>query len=196
MRGCGRRLQLTQRIRKFGTEVVLQRIIIIGGGIAGLSTARYLLHHTEHDKSATITLIDKNYVESSPGASSSIPSSYEEQMLCQQPHLSIPSRRNGNVLCPSLTVPWTTRSLWKETFLPGLKCLISSSESSVPSITFEWSSLLMDRKMVCGLFLIVSISIFCICIPVIMIFTFDFSLEVVVRRTLLTPKVSTRSARA
>ena len=152
MRGCGRRLQLTQRIRKFGTEVVPQRIIIIGGGIAGLSTARYLLHHTEHDKSATITLIDKNYVESSPGASSSSPSSYEEQVL--QPHLSIPSRRNGNVLCPSLTVPWTTRSLWKETFLPGLKSLISSSESSVPSITFEWSSLLMDRKMVCGLFLI------------------------------------------
>lgn len=122
-----------------------EHIIILGGGIAGLSTCHYLLRQTQQCKSARITLIDKN--DDALPTSSSKSTSYEQQM-CEQMHRAIPSRRNGNVLCPSLTVPWTTRSLWKEVFWPGLKSYLSSDESiKPPSISFDWPSLIMDRNM-------------------------------------------------
>ena len=125
-----------------------EHIIILGGGIAGLSTARYLLQHTQHAKSTRITLIDRN-VDILPSNNTLSSSSSYEQQICDQLHYSIPSRRNGNVLCPSLTIPWTTRSLWKEAFFPGLKSILGSSDRSSSSITFDWSSLVMDRDMVC-----------------------------------------------
>jgi len=38
-----------------------ERILILGGGIAGLSTARYLLQHTQQQNiRANITIIDRN----------------------------------------------------------------------------------------------------------------------------------------
>lgn len=123
-----------------------QHIIILGGGIAGLSTARYLLGNTQHSRNIKVTVIDRNIDVSLAGASP--PISYEQQQT-DYLHYSIPSRRNGNVLCPSLTIPWTTRSLWKEAFLPGIKSLFSSpgNGDSRPSITFEWQSLVTDKAM-------------------------------------------------
>ena len=126
-----------------------EHVIILGGGIAGLSTARYLLHHTPTG-GVNITLIDKN-TDLLPGANSSVsPKSYEEQ-ICTQLHYNIPSRRNGNVICPSLTVPWTTRPHWSEAIRPGLKSLLGlggPDESNTLSITFDLPSLVMDRNLV------------------------------------------------
>jgi hypothetical protein len=122
------------------TGAKCEHMIILGGGIAGLSTARYLLSYAQHqNKSVKITLIDGN-VDYVPTNNSAHPSSRERS------HKNIPSRRNGNVLCPSLTVPWTTRSLWNEAILPGMKSLVSSTEPS-PSVTFDWPSL-MTKDMV------------------------------------------------
>lgn len=74
-----------------------EHIIILGGGMAGLSTARYLLHHTTKAKKTTrITLIDGNPDILSANKNSPY-SSYEEQICCQR-HLNVPSRRNGNVI--------------------------------------------------------------------------------------------------
>jgi myosin-crossreactive antigen len=119
-----------------------ENIIIIGGGIAGLSTARYLL---ANDKNIHITIIDKN---------TEIPnqapySTYDKQQV-DLLHYNIPSRRNGNVLCPSLTVPWTTRSLWNEAFLPLMKSYFGSNEKGdrPANITFDVPSLLLDGNMV------------------------------------------------
>ena len=125
-----------------------EHIIILGGGIAGLSTARYLLlHNAQQKKQVTVTLIDEND-DIIPTKSTSY-STYEEQ-ICSYMHRTIASRRNGNVICPSLTVPWTTRNLWKEAILPGMKSLISTNKESSPSITFDWHSLVRDKNMVRG----------------------------------------------
>jgi hypothetical protein len=127
-----------------------QHIIILGGGIAGLSTARYLLRHTEQNQSVKITLIDRNidddYIQRKE--KKMISSSYEQQQT-DYLHYSIPSRRNGNVLCPSLTIPWTTRSLWEEAILPGIKSLFAIEKNSGgrPTITFDWQALLTDRNI-------------------------------------------------
>jgi hypothetical protein len=123
-----------------------QRIIILGGGIAGLSTARYLLHHARRNEGAgiAITLIDKND-DVMMSTHDSPASSYEEQ-INRRPHFNIPSRRNGNYLCPSLTVPWTARPLWKEVILPGLKSAVNGGPRS--PISFDWPSLIADRNMV------------------------------------------------
>lgn len=141
-------------MRKFSTGTLdvknkskSEHIIILGGGIAGLSTARYLLQLSNFTR---ITLIDRNVDLNSPD-NSKYPSSYEEQ-ICSQMHMNIPSRRNGNVLCPSLTIPWTTRPLWKEAILPGLKSILSSGGDASPPITFDWPSLIIDRNMVWMLF--------------------------------------------
>ena len=143
-----------------------EHILILGGGIAGLSTARYLLSHTQRNQNLNITLIDRNVGiltnKLSPSSSSGgvekrsssppSPSSYEQHQL-DLPHFSVPSRKNGNMLCPSLTVPWTTRSLWDEAFLPVLKSYYISAEKAgtavrPPSISFDWASLISDRNMV------------------------------------------------
>jgi hypothetical protein len=128
-----------------------QHIIILGGGIAGLSTARYLLRHTEQSQSVKITLIDRNidddYIQRKE--KKKISSSYEQQQT-NYLNYSIPSRRNGNVLCPSLTIPWTTRSLWEEVILPGIKSLFAINNNNSgdrPTITFDWQALLTDRNI-------------------------------------------------
>lgn len=139
-----------------------EHVIILGGGIAGLSTARYLLSNTQQNKNLKITLIDKNIGTSLKQHSTptvpSIPSTYESYIQGQidVSHFNIPSRRNGNMLCPSLTTPWTSRSLWNEAFLPVLKSFIPSYTSSnnaksdvhPPSITFDWASMALDKNMV------------------------------------------------
>ena len=115
-------------------------IIIIGGGIAGLSTARYLL---QNDKHLQITIIDKN--DALPDRSCI--KTYDKQQKDIM-HYNIPSRRNGNVLCPSLTVPWTTRSLWNEVFLSTMKTHLMKEEKHRPTISFDVPSLLMNKNMV------------------------------------------------
>lgn len=131
-------------------------ILILGGGIAGLSTARYLLHYTRHlqnNNNTTITLIDKNIdaLEKIKYNSCRRPLSYEERISYGRPHKNIPSRRNGNYLCPSLIVPWTARPLWSEVILPLLKFGLGSGQGSNnhqrPPISFDWKSLLADRDM-------------------------------------------------
>ena len=121
-----------------------EHILILGAGIAGLSTARYLLQHTQQQNiRAKITIIDRN-IDILPTINT-LPSLHSPHHA--RLHKNIPSRRNGNVLCPSLTVPWTTRSLWNEAILPGLKTIISSREPT-PSISFDWPSLMSDKDMV------------------------------------------------
>eukprot|EP00984_Skeletonema_dohrnii_P031095 scaffold23170_cov176-Skeletonema_dohrnii-CCMP3373.AAC.3 len=100
-----------------------QHIIILGGGIAGLSTARYLLGHTQQHRSVKITLIDRNIVDTN---NNTLPSSTYEEQQTEYPHFSTPSRRNGNVLCPSLTIPWTTRSLFNEAIKPAINRYLRS----------------------------------------------------------------------
>lgn len=86
-------------------------ILILGGGIAGLSTARYLLRYARHHRNnnTTVTLIDKNIdvLEEINYDSSRCPLPYEERISSGRPHKNILSRRNGNYLCPSLIFPWT-----------------------------------------------------------------------------------------
>ena len=129
-------------------------ILILGGGIAGLSTARYLLRYARHHRNnnTTVTLIDKNIdvLEEINYDSSRCPLSYEERISSGRPHKNIPSRRNGNYLCPSLIVPWTARPLWSEVILPLLKFGLGSGRGKNhrrPPITFDWPSLLADRNM-------------------------------------------------
>lgn len=117
-------------------------IIVIGGGIAGLSTARYLL---QDDKRLQVTIIDKNDALPYPSPSTTYDKQQKDIM-----HYNIPSRRNGNVLCPSLTAPWTTRSLWNEVFLPTITRYIKKEENSRPTISFDVPSLLMNKSMVCS----------------------------------------------
>ncbi|KAK1732317.1 D-amino acid dehydrogenase [Skeletonema marinoi] len=124
-----------------------QHIIILGGGIAGLSTARYLLGHTQQHRNVNITLIDRNVVDNNNNTQPS--STYEEQQT-EYPHFSTPSRRNGNVLCPSLTIPWTTRSLFNEAIKPAIKSVFAFNNNQAddrPAITFDWKSLMSDRSM-------------------------------------------------
>ena len=124
------------------THPKYDHITIVGGGIAGLSTARYLLHH---DNRINVTIIDK-FTEI-PNAKSY--STYDKQQI-DLLHYNIPSRRNGNVLCPSLTVPWTTRSLWSEVFLPFLKSYFVKEKDLIrpQTISFDVPALLGDRSMV------------------------------------------------
>jgi len=120
-------------------------VIIIGGGIAGLSTARYLLRH---DKRIRITIIDNN-TDIMPNQSTSYPSYAQQQINLM--HCNIPSRRNGNMLCPSLTIPWTTRSLWSEAFLPMMTSYFAPKNKKArapPTISFDLPSLMLDRNMV------------------------------------------------
>lgn len=120
-------------------------VIIIGGGIAGLSTARYLLRH---DTRIRITIIDNN-TDILPNQSTSY-SSYAQQQINLM-HFNIPSRRNGNMLCPSLTIPWTTRSLWSEAFLPLMKSYFAATHKkgrAPPTISFDLPTLMLDRNMV------------------------------------------------
>lgn len=126
----------------FPTHPKYNHITIVGGGIAGLSTARYLLHH---DNRINVTIIDK-FTEI-PNAKSY--STYDKQQI-DLLHYNIPSRRNGNVLCPSLTVPWTTRSLWSEVFLPFLKSYFVKEKDLIrpQTISFDVPALLGDRSMV------------------------------------------------
>ncbi|KAL9180305.1 hypothetical protein ACHAXT_008275 [Thalassiosira profunda] len=119
-----------------------ERVVILGGGMAGLSTARYLLRHAQ--SSIDVTLIDSN-TDLLPAKPPTSGASYVEE-LCEQNHNCIPSRRNGNVICPSLTVPWTARSLWAEAFWPGLKSAFGNSEGPSASISFDWPSLMRDRR--------------------------------------------------
>ena len=121
-----------------GAEGRDQHIIILGGGIAGLATARYLLQHSRRNDIGciSITLIDKNVDVMM----------HEEQRIRRRPHLNIPSRRNGNYLCPSLTVPWTARPLWSEVIMPGLKSALDGG--SRPPISFDWKYLIADKNMV------------------------------------------------
>lgn len=121
-----------------GAEGRDQHIVILGGGIAGLATARYLLQHARQNDigSISITLIDKNVDVMM----------HEEQRIRRRPHLNIPSRRNGNYLCPSLTVPWTARPLWSEVIMPGLKSALDGG--SRPPISFDWKYLIADKNMV------------------------------------------------
>jgi hypothetical protein len=125
-----------------------QRVIILGGGIAGLSTARYLLHHHARMRNEgggasgimSITLIDRN-------VDATAPTNDEERIgRHRRPHRNIPSRRNGNYLCPSLTVPWTARPLWGEALMPGLRYAFAGGPR--PPISFDWPSLIADRNMV------------------------------------------------
>ena len=118
-------------------------IIIIGGGIAGLSTARYIL---QHEKNIEVTIVDKNNL---PGKQLDPYLTYDKQQV-DLLHYNIPSRRNGNVLCPSLTIPWTTRSLWSEAFLPLLKSYFGKKgKGSMPTtISFDVPSLLTNTNMV------------------------------------------------
>ena len=123
-------------------EPKYNEIIVIGGGIAGLSTARYLL---AQGNDIRVTIIDKNQ----PLPEQASYETYDKQQM-DLLHYNIPSRRNGNVLCPSLTVPWTTRSLWKEAFLPLIKSYWGRGEKSgIPAtISFDTPSLLWNRDMV------------------------------------------------
>lgn len=140
-----------------------EHVIILGGGIAGLSSARYLLALTEKEKNLTISLIDKNIAsidsnKNSESHQSKSTENYESQAatsfesyVVQQidfPHFNIPSRRNGNVLCPSLTVPWTSRSLWSDAFLPMLKNFVTKRSTSNSSIHFDWPHLVKDKCFV------------------------------------------------
>lgn len=126
-----------------------EHILILGGGIAGLATARFLLHYSERQNmnDLKVTIIDRN--SDILTAANSTPSCYSpsEKRL----HKNIPSRRNGNVLCPSLTVPWTARSLWSEAIFPGMKSFVYSSEPS-PAVTFDLPSLISDKDMVRPIF--------------------------------------------
>eukprot|EP00573_Skeletonema_grethae_P004513 CAMPEP_0201698506 /NCGR_PEP_ID=MMETSP0578-20130828/19583_1 /ASSEMBLY_ACC=CAM_ASM_000663 /TAXON_ID=267565 /ORGANISM="Skeletonema grethea, Strain CCMP 1804" /LENGTH=467 /DNA_ID=CAMNT_0048185067 /DNA_START=61 /DNA_END=1464 /DNA_ORIENTATION=- len=124
---------------------VEQHIIILGGGIAGLSTARYLLGYTHRHRNVKITLIDRNAAE----IKNKLPSPTYEEQHAEYPHFSTPSRRNGNVLCPSLNIPWTSKSLLKETIMPAVKSVFATNDSpSAPlAITFDWKSLISDRSM-------------------------------------------------
>lgn len=139
------------------TRPKYNHITIIGGGIAGLSTARYLLRH---DSRINVTIIDKHTEIPKVAKSSSSYPTYDEQQI-DLLHYNIPSRRNGNVLCPSLTVPWTTRSLWSEVFLPFLKSrFVKEKEMNRPQIiTFDVPALLSDRNMVSSCIFIVIIQI-------------------------------------
>ena len=135
--------------RGFSTAAEQHNIIILGGGIAGLSTARYLLRHTESHSNVKITLIDRNDIVDGINIQPSL--SYAEQQS-EYPHFCTPSRRNGNVLCPSLTIPWTTRSLFSEAIMPALKSFLFSpggTANSVnrPAITFDWANIIFDRNI-------------------------------------------------
>ena len=125
-----------------------EHIIILGCGIAGLSTARYLLQYSNNSK---ITLIDRASDILPTNKLSQPYTSYEEQICDQLLHNYIPSRRNGNVLCPSLTVPWTSRPLFNEIVLPSLKSMLDfdrgDSNQSPPAIIFDWYNLIMDKNM-------------------------------------------------
>ncbi len=135
-----------------------QRVIILGGGIAGLSTARYLLHHHGRMRNEgggasgvmSIALIDRNpdatAAPTTTNDCSPASSSDEERIGRNRPHRNIPSRRNGNYLCPSLTVPWTARPLWGEAIVPGLRRALAGGPR--PPISFDWPSLIADRSMV------------------------------------------------
>lgn len=135
-----------------------QHIVILGGGIAGLSTARYLLGHTQqHRQNVKVTLIDRNnnnVVDPNNVDDDATITSYEQQQTSYL-HFSIPSRRNGNVLCPSLTIPWTTRSLFHEAILPAIKSVFASKNNTntnnnnnqAAAITFDWKSFLSDRNI-------------------------------------------------
>eukprot|EP00986_Skeletonema_menzelii_P015346 scaffold11548_cov97-Skeletonema_menzelii.AAC.2 len=141
----------TATLQKFASRSITtssaEHIIILGGGIAGLSTARYLLGHTHEHRNVRITLIDRNFVDVEN--KSTVPSSAYEDQQTEYPHLSTPSRRNGNVLCPSLTIPWTSRSLFNETIMPAIKAAFASKDNPAaqPAITFDWKSLVSDRSM-------------------------------------------------
>jgi len=126
-----------------------EHIIILGCGIAGLSTARYLLQYSNNSK---VTLIDRASDILPTNKLSQPYTSYEEQICDQLMHNCIPSRRNGNVLCPSLTVPWTARPLLKEIVLPRLKSMLGfvdrgDSTQPPPAIAFDWYNLIMDKNM-------------------------------------------------
>mmetsp|Transcript_5190 Transcript_5190/g.10369 ORF Transcript_5190/g.10369 Transcript_5190/m.10369 type:complete len:344 (-) Transcript_5190:742-1773(-) len=137
-----------------------EHVVILGGGIAGLSSARYLLALTEKEKNLTISLIDKNVgsidankkselnqsnsTENYESRAATLFESYVQQQI-DFPHFNIPSRRNGNVLCPSLTVPWTSRSLWSDAFLPMLKNFVTKSGTPNSSIHFDWAHLVKDK---------------------------------------------------
>ncbi|KAL7429734.1 hypothetical protein ACHAXM_001863 [Skeletonema potamos] len=127
-----------------------QHIVILGGGIAGLSTARYLLGRTEQlQNNVKVTLIDRNNDDNN--ASNAPVSSYEQQRALYS-HFSIPSRRNGNVLCPSLTIPWTTRSIFNEAIMPAIKSIFAMNSNTTqqadrPAITFDWKALMSDKSM-------------------------------------------------
>ncbi|KAL7553511.1 hypothetical protein ACHAWF_016803 [Thalassiosira exigua] len=132
----------SERVRKHSVLLkdAVEHIIIIGGGIAGLSTARYVLQNTQlHSKrSVKVTLIDKNEDTSTNNPPSPSNTTPYEQQVCEQLHFSIPSRRNGNVLCPSLTTPWTTRS-FREMF--------GFTASASPPVSFHWQSMMLDKNM-------------------------------------------------
>jgi hypothetical protein len=89
----------------------------------------------------SITLIDRN-------ADATAPITNDEERIGRhrRPHRSIPSRGNGNYLCPSLTVPWTARPLWGEALMPGLRYAFAGGPR--PPISFDWPSLIADRNMV------------------------------------------------
>lgn len=115
---------------------------VLGGGIAGLCTTRYLL---KYSKDCKVTLIDK---EPDLALSSTKPiTSYDEQ-VSSRPHRCIPSRRNGNVLCPSLTVPWTSKSMWKEVAEPAIRGAFGRrpAAAGMPSVSFDWPTLVKDRR--------------------------------------------------
>ena len=118
------------------------RVNVLGGGIAGLCTTRYLL---KYSKDCKVTLIDK---ESDLALGSANPfASYDEQVSAR-PHRSIPSRRNGNVLCPSLTVPWTSKSMWKEVVEPSMRGAFGRrpAAAGMPSVSFDWPTIVRHRR--------------------------------------------------
>lgn len=118
----------TQR-RKTSTDLATdnesQKIVILGSGIMGLSTAHFLLSHPSQKQNLTIELIDQHQ-KVARGA----------------------SKKNGQLLCPSLSYSWTSMPILfgKDALVPGVIKPWLSRQTHKPVVAFDWN-LALDRKM-------------------------------------------------